>query len=132
MKARWLVFVFLALCGPLFAAGERRQTTLATGGTTISETLAPGFEWQIEEVRLHLSAAGGAGSFTVTEDSGSTTTTIYNTVFATQDMSSATDYIWRPTRPVTFSASDEVDFGYANANTKTWGLEVVWRAHRYD
>lgn len=93
-----------------------------SGSGVLSYTLDPESTFQFEEVRLHLDAAGGAGDFTVTLQSrlGSA----YNTVFNTQDMSSATDEHYQPTRPLQFEKGDKLLLAWANANSRQWGLEV--------
>lgn len=87
--------------------------------------LDPGRGFQLEEVRLHLSAAGGSSeNFTTTVQSAAGDE--YNAVLNTQDMNAATDEHYQPTRPVFLAKGDTLLFEWANSNTKTWGLEVVW------
>lgn len=100
------------------------QHVYETGSGVLNYTLDPEAAGQIEEVRLHLSAAGGAGSFTVTLESGKSSE--YNIVFNTQDMSSAADEHWQPTRPAQFFNGDKFVFAWPNAGSKTWGLEVIF------
>ena len=97
-----------------------------TGAVAIASTLAPGVAWQLESVRIHLSAAGGAGDFTATLDHG--TGAAYDIVLLTKDMTTTTDYVWHTERPMEFDADTELDFAWANANTRTYGLEVIWKA----
>ena len=96
----------------------------ATGATTIATTVAPGAKWALHEIRVHLSAAGGAGNLTATMDSG--TAAVYDSVVLTQDMTSVTDLEWQPDFPMIFDDGDELDFAWANAGTKTYGLEVIY------
>ena len=100
-----------------------RQYVMGTGN--ISYTLDPGRPAQLEEVRLHLSAAGGANSFTVTLDSAQGSE--YDVVLNTQDMTSATDEIYQPTRPEPLVDGDKLVFAWTNASTKTYGLEIIWQ-----
>ena len=102
----------------------RRQ--YADGGAAIAMTVAPGVAFQIEEVRVHLSAAGGAGDLTITLDSGEAAD--HDVVLLTQDMTLVVDLAWQPTRPLSFRADDEVDIEYANANTRDYGVEVIYSA----
>jgi hypothetical protein len=99
-------------------------TQRATGAAAIAVTIAPTKKWQLHEIRLHLDAAGGAGDLTVTIDSG--VDPVYDTVIATQDMTSVTDYYWQPNDPIKFSKTDELDIAWANANTKTYGIEIIY------
>ena len=90
-------------------------------------TLAPGVAFQIEEVRVHLSAAGGASeNLTVTLDSD--TGAAYDVVLASQDMELVQDWVWQPSRPHMFQADDEIDIAYTNTNGRTYGVEVYWSA----
>jgi len=83
-------------------------------------------EWQLEEVRLHLSAAGGASeNFAVALVSGEGSR--WNTSLHAQDMNAETDDQYLPTRPLWFRKSDAVKFTYTNTNSKQWGLEVIYR-----
>ncbi|MBT7082097.1 MAG: hypothetical protein HN929_11660 [Chloroflexi bacterium] len=98
----------------------------ATGGVAIASTLAPGVAWQLESVRVHLSAAGAGGDLTATLDHS--VGAAYDTVLLTQDMTAVTDYVWHTERPMEFDADTELDFAWANASTRTYGLEVIWKA----
>lgn len=91
----------------------------------IAYTLELEKSYQLEEVRLHLATAGGANSFTVTLDSAAGEE--YDTVLNTQDMSSATDEHWQPTRPSWIRAGDGLVFAWTNASGYQWGLEIVYR-----
>lgn len=96
----------------------------ATGNGALATTLAPGESFRLVEVRVHLSAAGGAGNFTATVDAISGQA--YDINIITQDMTAVTNLIWQPDRPMAFEAGDEIDFAWDNAQTKTYGLEVVY------
>ena len=96
----------------------------ATGAAAIDLTIAPGGRFQIENIRVHLSAAGTAGDLTVTVDSG--TAAAYDTVLLTQDMSSITNLNYIFTHPVKLEAGDEIDIAWANGSTRTYGIEVVY------
>lgn len=96
-----------------------------TGAAAIASTLVPGVAWQLEEIRVHLSAAGGAGDLTATLDHS--VGAAYDTVILTQDMTSLTDYVWHCERPMEFDADTELDIAWANANTRTYGLEVIFK-----
>lgn len=98
--------------------------TAAAGA--IAYTFAPGKSVHIREVRLHLSAAGGAAeSFTMKSDSA--LGAAYDIQHASQDMNALTDYVFRPTNGFLFLAKgDELDFAWANSNNRTWGLEILF------
>jgi len=96
----------------------------ATSGA-IASTLAPGVAWQLEEIRVHLDAAGGAGDLTATIDHSAGAT--YDIVVLTQDMTAVTDLIYKPSRPMEFLAGDELDIAWANASDNDYGLEIVFK-----
>ena len=98
----------------------------ATGAVAIASTLAPGVAWQLESIRVHLSAAGGAGDLTATLDHGAGAP--YDVVILTQDMTALTDYVWNMERPMELGADDELDIAWANGSTRTYGLEIIWKA----
>jgi len=102
------------------------RTHRATGAVAIASTLAPGIPWQLEEIRVHLSAVGAAGDLTGTLDHGAGTA--YDLVILTQDMTAVTDFIWHCERPMEFGADVELDIAWANASTRTYGLEIVWKS----
>ena len=99
--------------------------TRATGAVAIATTIAPGAPWPLEEIRVHLSAAGASGNLTATVDHAAGSA--YDINILTQDMTSVTDLVWSPDSPMKFQSGDELDIAWANAGTKTYGLEVVWR-----
>jgi len=101
------------------------RTQRATGAAAISTTVAPGVAWQLESIRVHLSAAGGAGNLTATIDHG--TGAPYDIVLLTQDMTTVVDLVWSPNRPMEFLPGDELDIAWANAGTKTYGLEIIFK-----
>lgn len=102
-----------------------RRVFRATAAVAIDQTLTPGIPFQIEEIRLHLSAAGGAAEDLVVQlDSG--VAAAYDVVILTQGMELVEDVVYQPTRPLIFSASDEIDITYTNTNLRTYGLEIYW------
>jgi hypothetical protein len=96
----------------------------ATGAGAIATTLAPAQSFRLKEVRIHLSAAGGAGNFTATVDA--INGAAYDLNIFTQNMTAVTNLIWQPDSPLQFEAGDEIDFAWENAGTKTYGLTVVY------
>lgn len=102
-----------------------RRVTRATGAAAIATTLAPNTPFQLEEIRVHLSAAAATvENLTVTVDSG--TNAVYDVVLLTQAMNTVADVVYQPTRPLFFEKGDEIDVAYANTNTRTYGLEIIW------
>jgi hypothetical protein len=96
----------------------------ATGAAAIAVTLAPNAQFRVLEVRVHLSAAGGAGNLTLTVDANAGAD--YDTVIKTQDMTLVTDFTEQPTTPYYFDEGDTLKIAWANANTRTYGLTIVY------
>lgn len=86
-------------------------------------------DFKIIEVRLHLSADGGAGDLTITLESNDDP--VYNVNLVTQDMTTVQDFVWRPTPRALFQSGDKIKIVWANASTRVYGLEVIW-AHVRD
>jgi hypothetical protein len=99
----------------------------ATGAAAVSMTVTPGVAAEIEQVMIHLSAAGGAGNLTITIDNG--TGAAYDTVVLTQDMTAVIDLPWIPPKALRLKATDSLVIAWANAGTKTYGIEVCWSKH---
>ena len=103
----------------------RTETDRATGAAAVSMTVDPDRQWMLDEIRVHLSEAGGAGNLTVTIDANAGAA--YDYLLATQDMTSVTNYSYQPTRPINLDAGDKIVIAWANAGTKTYGIEVKYR-----
>lgn len=102
----------------------------ATGAGNISESLSVVNNdnvFQLLEIRIHLSAAGGANDLTATLDSAAGSA--YDTVILTQDMTSVVDlqetYEYEKRM---FRNGDQIDFAWTNGSSRTWGLEVIVKA----
>lgn len=102
---------------------KRTYVTAVSGA--IALTLSNTAIWQLLETRVHLSAAGGAGNLTMTNDSG-IAATVYDTILVTQDMTAVTDYNYKPEIPHTFWPGDVLKVDWANAGNKTYGIEVIY------
>ena len=103
--------------------GTIRATSTAGA---IALTVNPGCAWQLEEIRVHLSAAGGAGNLTATLDANAGAA--YDAVVLTQDMTSITDFVYAPERPLVFDSGDKLVIAWANASNRTYGVEVKHKA----
>lgn len=100
-------------------------THRVTGSAAISSTLTPSTAFELLEVRIHLSAAGGAGNLTITLDANAGAA--YDVVLKTQDMTSVTDFVYQPTYPMYFDNGDALVFAWANGSTRTYGLECKFK-----
>ena len=96
----------------------------ATGAAAVSTSLAPGESFRLREVRIKLSAAGTAGNLTISVDAGAGAA--YDVNLLTQDMTSVTSLTWVPDTQLQFNATDELDFAWANASTRTYGLTIYY------
>lgn len=96
------------------------------GNSTMSEEFSvDAAEWQLEEVRLHLSANGGSSeNFAITLISGEGDE--YNVELSASDMNADDDVQYKPTRPDTFLKADKLAFTYTNTNDQAWGLEIIY------
>jgi hypothetical protein len=102
-------------------------TTRATAATgAIALTVNPERAWQLEEICVHLSAAGGAGNLTAILDANAGAA--YDVVILTQDMTSITDLVYAPERPLVFENGDKLVVAWANASNRTYGVEVKHKA----
>lgn len=98
------------------------RATAANGA--IALTVDPAAAWQLEEIRIHLNAVGGAGSLTATIDANAGAA--YDTVVLTQDMTTVSDFDYIPTRPQQFDKGDKLILAWPNAGNKTYGVEVKY------
>jgi len=106
------------------AIGHSQYKNVA-GAIAVAINLSPSTDWQLESVRVHLSAAGTAGDLTATIDHNLGAE--YDFVPLTQDMTSVTDLVWSPERPMEFRKGDKLDIVWANASTRTYGIEIVYK-----
>ena len=122
---------------------HRYEAETLTTTTTFKVTLAPKVPFEFGGFRLHLSAqATTAESLTITLDAGAGA--VYDHLLFTYSMNTTTDMIlippttlikdsiavanWGASVSMEFQKDDELDFAWGNTNTKTYGLEVLWRA----
>ena len=102
------------------------KTFKATGAGVMGETLAPGANFVLQSVLLHLNAASATvENFTITKDD--VDGAAYDTLLYTKGMNTETDAVVLTLKDLSFEKGDELDFAWANTNTKTWGLEVQYR-----
>ena len=100
----------------------------ATGVGAIATSITPTRPSQLESVRLHLSAVGGAvGAVAFTVTINSLAAAVYDTLLFSQDMTAVQDVFWQPDRAVTIMNGDTIDIAYANGSGLTYGLEVIYK-----
>ena len=85
--------------------------------------------YDLQQIDYHGSAVGGAaaGDLTITRDSG--TAAAYDVNYLTQDMVAVDDILYMPVRPIRLQAGDEIDIVWANPNSITWAVTIVWTVH---
>jgi len=120
---------------PITAVAANTFTGYATyvaevfaGTETVRPEIRPGVPFRIMELRLHLSAAGGAAeNFEMVLDSGHGAA--YDAILVAQDMNAAKDYVvvFTVAECRIFNSDDALYFTYANTNDKTWGLETKYQ-----
>jgi len=87
-----------------------------------------GVDWELKQVELHLEAAGATASenFVVALDANKGT--YWDTTYYTKDMNGVQDIIWIPEGgPITISKNDLLNFTWADADSRNWGLKVWYR-----
>ncbi len=97
-----------------------------TDNGVIDHNIEPGVPWQLESVRVHLSAGGSDNDLTITVDAGASAATEYNLLLASQNMNGVTDYLYQPQRPIPLNPDDGITIGYLNGNTRTIGIETYY------
>lgn len=107
-----------------------RLRSYNTGSGVLSVTLNPGYAFDLEGVRLHLSAAAATSeNFTIDIDANEGSA--YDTNIFTQDMATVQDVLWQPDRPIKFVNGDQLVFSYTNTDGRTWGLEIIYTRQSY-
>ena len=135
-----LIFLLVSV-PPVFAAGEADiwnsneaiVTTRATGAVAVATSIKPpsGTAFQLYGFYLNLSSAPTTSeNFTVTLDSGGGAA--YDTNIYTRDLTvgSVTDVVKMFDEPIICTGGDEIDFAWANTDTRTYGLTIIWRRMR--
>jgi len=103
---------------------DQHKTT--TGAAAISWDFDPEQNCYVQEIRLHLTAAGAAGDLVISHDSAKGTN--FDVVHRTVDMTLVESLVWRPEgKGIYVAMGDKVNFAWANASTRTYGLEVLYK-----
>lgn len=101
-----------------------------TGAETYKSCFIALNDFQMMEVRLTLSAAGGAAeaySIKLDHENGDKWDTTLETV---ANMTAVTSDIWKAWQERRyFNKGDVILFEYANTHGRTWGIEVVYRSY---
>jgi hypothetical protein len=138
MKKRFLFVAFVFFMASLFVSSYTQAAqleltyiehgrSLFTGAAAFAGSVKPvGDErWVLLEVRVHLGAASATSeNFTITLDSVSGAA--YDALLFSQDMNAVTDVVWHLDLGRVFMPGDELDLAWANTNTETYGVEIIW------
>ena len=100
------------------------NSKVVTGAVAMASTLTLLKDAYLDDIRVHLSAAGGAGTLTVTLISGFGTA--YNVLLLSQDMTSIQNLVFSPDPKVHFKKGDAISVVWANSNSRTYGVEFVY------
>jgi len=100
------------------------NTYRATGAVAMADTFSIGRDFKLLSIRIHLSAVGIAGNLTCALNSIAGSAYDFNII--TADMTLVDDFVWTPDGELLFAAGDELDFAWANASSRTYGLEVKY------
>ena len=114
----------LTTSGTTAISGVRRSTWAYNTTGAVSLTVGTGQAIRIHEIRLGLSAAGGAGNLTAVIQDGDYATIDLNVL--TQDMTSASDVQEIYEGDFDLAAGDTLVLAYANANNKTYLIKVIY------
>jgi hypothetical protein len=94
-----------------------------SGTGPIAATIEPGIAFKLQEVRLHLSSVGGAGTLQIAIDSAAGSA--HDLVLFSQDMTSVIDMIYIPSNAVSIDGGDKIVVSWTNTNGRTYGLDMV-------
>lgn len=104
-----------------------RESFAADGQGVMSESLSPAERFVIEEIRLHLDASSATvENFVVRIDSSKGTR--YDVRLYSRNMNGVQDVVFVPNPEYSLVDRDTVTFNWSNTNSRTWGLEVIYRA----
>ena len=106
-----------------FAAGTPAGTETAAPIVTYDEY------WELIGFDLHLNTAGATGSDTFTASINADFGDAFDTNLYSKDMNTIKDIVFRYSTPILLEPNDQAVFGWANANSRTWGLRVFARKY---
>jgi precorrin-6B methylase 2 len=103
---------------------KRIAQDVGTGSGAMSLTFDPEGACILDEIRLHLDTASiTSENFVVTLDSCAGSK--YDVIFVTQDMNTIKDLVIPCVHKL--NDIDKLVFEWTNTDSRTWGLEVVFR-----
>ena len=122
------LFVFIYITLPVYAFDL--ITVQVTGSAAISYSLAPGYQSDVIDFRLHLgSTPTTSQDFTVTVNAGAGSE--YDVLLYKKDLSTITGDIVFVAEEGGFNLAptDTLDFAYTNTDVVVYGLQMRYRRH---
>jgi len=108
-------------------SGGRPVLAVGTGSAAIavsSVAVAAGTSQRLTAVTVHLSAAPTtAGSLTIILNANAGAA--YDTLLYSVSMVGVTDLLWQPDQDIYLVAGSAIDVAYANADGRTFGVEIM-------
>ena len=100
------------------------SSAFVTGAVAMAASLTFAKDAYLDDIRVHLSGAGGAGNLVIQLNSiqGSA----YDVVLYTQDMTAHTDFIFQPDPKIHFLKGDILEVTWANGSGRTYGVEFIY------
>ena len=106
------------------ACGPTVRQVQYTGAAAVNINYNPGVPFKLLEVRVHLSAAGGASENLVVK-SDDVSGSAYDTVYLTENMNTVADLVDSLDTPSYFKEGDGLLITYTNTNTRTYGITIT-------
>ncbi|MFB0556085.1 MAG: hypothetical protein ACETWQ_22510 [Phycisphaerae bacterium] len=102
------------------------QHACNNGTGAMDYTFAPNKEFTFEEVRLHLNEyATATENFVIQLQSSKGSA--FNVKLYSKDMNGVQDIVYQPTKEHDIREEDSLKFTWPNTQSKTWGLEIIWK-----
>lgn len=124
------IFVIAAVATNTFDIYSEYTAETFSGSEAVKIVLTSGTEFELLEVKLHVNVAPSTSeNFTITRDADEGT--YWDELIRSQNMAGTTDFIWdlRDT-PLRYQPNDKLTFDWLNSDSRTWGLEVLYRRIR--
>lgn len=116
--------ILASLRNPLIPATGTGSSAIAVS----SAVVAVGTTQRLVFVTCHFSAApAAAGSLTITLNANAGAA--YDTLLYSASMIAVTDLVWQPDQDLYLVAGSAIDVAYANADGRTYGVQIVTEVH---
>lgn len=103
-----------------------REFTRVTSNGVMSITVSRGYQYSVEEIRLHCnSAPTTAENFVITMVSG--INSLHNTRLLSTAMSGISNVFWQSEKEINIPTGDTLKCEYTNTDLVPWGIEIIAR-----